>query len=144
MKKIKLVLIALIAIMLFPVVNGMGCDFSFEYQIAGHTQFGSCKFGQFTLIDYPEPEKNNGYMIMKGLYFYAFGNAAILMTGHEDYTKRITDAVMDSLNLANRTFWYQFNVRPLSENTLLTYTDLPKQNLFVIPYKGTLAITDTK
>ena len=73
MKKFKYLVIALLLLMLYPVINGMGCDFNYKYVTSSHEQFGSCKFGQYTLIDYPDPKQDNGYTVLKGLYFYAFG-----------------------------------------------------------------------
>lgn len=134
---------ALVALMLFPIINGMGCDFNYKLTTPGHEQFGSCKFGQYTLIDYPNPKQDNGYTVLKGLYFYAFGNAAVLVTSNEDHTKKITDAAIESLNFANKRFWYQLSLQRLNKDELVIFTKHPKPKLQVIPYDGTLAMTDS-
>lgn len=143
MKKIKYIIMALVALMLFPIINGMGCDFNYKLTTPGHEQFGSCKFGQYTLIDYPNPKQDNGYTVLKGLYFYAFGNAAVLVTSNEDHTKKITDAAIESLNFANKRFWYQLSLQRLNKDELVIFTKHPKPKLQVIPYDGTLAMTDS-
>ncbi|PSX05542.1 hypothetical protein [Photobacterium angustum] len=143
MKKIKYIIMALVALMLFPIINGMGCDFNYKLTTPGHEQFGSCKFGQYTLIDYPDPKQDNGYTVLKGLYFYAFGNAAVLVTSNEDHTKKITDAAIESLNFANKRFWYQLSLQRLNKDELVIFTKHPKPKLQVIPYDGTLSMTDS-
>lgn len=144
MKKIKYLMIAFAAFMLFPIINGMGCDFNFNVISPDHKQFGSCKFGQYTLIDYPNPKQDNGYIVLKGLYFYAFGNAAILVTSNEDHTKKITSASIESLNFVNNRFWYQMAMERLNHNEMVAYVKNPQPKLYVIPYDGTLAITDSR
>ncbi|KPA52729.1 hypothetical protein [Photobacterium lucens] len=144
MKKIKYLIMALVALMLFPIINGMGCDFNYKLITPGHEQFGSCKFGQYTLIDYPDPEQDNGYTVLKGMYFYAFGNAAILVTSNEDHTKKITDSAIESLNMVNKRFWHQLSIERLNKDELIMYGSHPKPKLQVIPYDGTLAMTDSE
>ncbi|KJG20173.1 hypothetical protein UB37_15250 [Photobacterium iliopiscarium] len=143
MKKFKYLVIALLILMLYPVINGMGCDFNYKYINPSHEQFGSCKFGQYTLIDYPNPKQDNGYTVLKGLYFYAFGNAAVLVVDTEDHTKKITDAAIESLNWTNERFWRQFNLKRLDNKTMVSYKSSPKKELHVIPYDGTLSLTDS-
>ncbi|WP_341495802.1 hypothetical protein WAX87_11545 [Photobacterium damselae subsp. damselae] len=144
MRKTKILLIAIGLLFLYPVINGLGCDFNLEYKIPGHERFGSCKFGQYTLIDYPDPEKGNGYIVLKGLYFYAFGNAGLLITGHEDHTKEITNASIDSVNNANRRFWRQAKISHFGNHEVMFYSNRPKNQLLIIPYKGKLSLGDSE
>lgn len=143
MKKFKYLIIALLVLMLYPVINGMGCDFNYKYVTSNHEQFGSCKFGQYTLIDYPNPKNDNGYTVLKGLYFYAFDNAAVLVLDTEDHTKKITNAAIESLNWTHERFWHQFNLKRLDKDTMVSYNSLPKRQLRVIPYDGTLSMMDS-
>jgi hypothetical protein len=143
MKHSKLILMAFIAfigLLLFPVINGFGCDFSFKYMIDDREEFGSCKLGQYTLIDYPD--KDNGYTILNGLYFNAFNNAVIVVTSHEDHTKNITPEVMSTINVLNQRSWYQMSIKRISLTHMAVYTNAPSDTMKVIQYKGKLSLLD--
>ncbi|WP_041394474.1 hypothetical protein [Photobacterium profundum] len=141
MKHSKLILMAFIAfvgLLLFPVINGLGCDFSFKYMIDDREEFGSCKLGQYTLIEYPD--KDNGYTVLNGLYFNIFNNAVIVVTSHEDHTKKMTPEVMSAINVLNQRSWYQMSMEQISPSHMAVYTDTPSDTMKVIQYKGKLSL----
>ena len=143
MKKINLLLIISIlmgVILAYPIINGMGCDFNYEYQGHNHEEFASCKLGRYTLLDYPDPSIGNGYTLLKGWYFTAFGNVVIWVSSHQDHTKRMTPAAIISINDINRRFWHQMSFTPLKDHRLAVYSDRPENNLRVMKYHGRLSL----
>ncbi|KLV11506.1 MULTISPECIES: hypothetical protein [Photobacterium] len=144
MKKAKFLILPLLLLLMYPVINGLGCNFSFSIETPSHKKFGSCKAGQYVLIDYPDPHKDNGYTVLKGIFMYAFGNSVLLVTSHQDNTKVITEASIESLNLNNQQFWRQTAMKRISPTSMYVYNEHPKSRLMIVPYQGRLAFSDDK
>ncbi len=137
---IALFVIFLTVLFGYPILNGVGCNFNYTYKTPNNDQFASCKLGQYTQIDYPNPHEGNGYTVLHGLYFKFLNNVVIWVTSHKDHTKKITPEAMMNINNINAQQWHQFAQIPLSKNKMVIYHTHPYVNLRVITYKGRLSL----
>lgn len=124
----------------YPILNGMGCNFNYTYKTPNNDQFASCKLGEYTQIDYPNPNKGNGYTVLHGLYFKFFDNVVIWSTSHEDHTHKMTPEAMMNINNINGRIWHQFAQIPLSKTKMAIYHDHPNVQMQFINYKGRLSL----
>lgn len=124
----------------YPWVNGLGCNFNYHYSGNNHDQFASCKLGQYTFIDYPDPKTDNGYTVLRGLYFKFLNNAVVWETSREDHVKHITPASMTSINNIEGRTWHQVAMIPLTNHQMAIYQSNPKVTLQIVHFKGRLAL----
>jgi hypothetical protein len=124
----------------YPILNGLGCNFNYNYKTSQNDQFASCKLGQYTQIDYPNPHQGNGYTVLHGFYFKFLNNVVVWITSHEDHTKKITPEAIMNINNINDQRWHQFSQIRLSKNHMVIYHTRPVVNLRVVCYKGRLSL----